>query len=174
MGARLHALVALLVPLVTLVTSPAFAQQNNKFYEPTFSAMPVAERPAELRDARDLINHENQALRLRADVWARVAPCPKRKPRENCLTSVATEGRVFIGPIWFDDALAGFDIEKLWLLRKGEIWSTTQLRKLADNKIEFSNGPPWAANQPVDVVIKLKGISELLQIRYRNLYPMAS
>lgn len=171
MGARL---LALLVPLVVLITSPAIAQENNKFYEPTFSAMPVAERPAELRDARDLINHENQALRLRADVWARVAPCPKRKPRENCLISTATEGRIFIGPIWFDDALAGFEIEKLWLLRKGETWSTTQLRKLADNKIEFSNGPPWAANQPVDVVIKLKGISELLQIRYRNLYPMAS
>ena len=171
--ANLRRSIGAMIALAGLIGSPVLAQMNDRFYDPSKSAVPVAQRPAELREALDMIKHEDQALRLRADIWARVAPCPKSKPRDSCFVSTATEGRIYIGPFWFDDPLPGFEIERLWLLRQGEFWSTTEVRKSADNKFEFSKGPAWAVQQPVDVVVKLRGVKDLLQVRFRTLYPVS-
>ena len=151
--------------------SPLHAQMNNRLDSPS-SAMPESERPAELKDARDTLTADGQALRLRADVWVKVAPCPNTKPRDNCFKPASSGGRLFMA-LWGETAMTGFEIEKVWLLRKGEIWSTTELRKQPDNKLEFSGGPAWKPHEPVDVVVKVRGVNELLQTRFKTLYPVS-
>lgn len=155
------------------LSAPAFTPAvNAQTYslDPLAWAVPVAQRPPELQAAKDMILRDSQGVRLRAEVWVLVNPCPNKKPSENCLVRTETQGRFFIGPVWDDVVIPGLEVEKLWLLHKGGVWSTDKVRRASDGNFEFEQGPPLPGNTNIDVVVKLRGAAELLQIRYRTVY----
>ncbi len=171
---RSTTLIALAGLLLALCGPAGLQAQQNSFADPLGTAVPVIDRPAELREARDLLTKDGTGLRLRAEVWVRVEPCPNKKPRDNCTTPTQTQGRVFIGPVWDDRPIAGLEIEQLWLLHKSGVWSTQSLKKTSDHQIEFSGGPVLPSASPVDVLVKIRDLPGLLQIRYRTVYPRAA
>lgn len=161
--------VATLAALSSLGLAPAANAQTYSL-DPLAWAVPVAQRPPELQAAKDLIVKDDQRLRLRAEVWVWVDPCPNKKRRENCLIRTETQGRVFIGPFWYDRVLPGLEVEKLWLLHKGGVWSTDKIRRASDGNFEFEQGPPLPGNTNIDVLVKVRGVTDLLQVRYRTVY----
>ena len=164
-----------LAGLVISLSGPAVIHaQQNSYADPLGTAMPTNDRPAELREARDLLTKDGTGLRLRAEVWVRVEPCPNKKPSANCTKPTQTQGRVFIGPVWEDRPIAGLEVEQLWLLHKSGVWSTRELKINPDHQIEFTGGPVLPSASPVDVVVKIRDLPGLLQIRYRTVYPRAS
>ncbi len=159
--------------LTLFATTGSFAQGNYSL-DPLGTAVPIGERPAELRDAQDLLTKDGTGLRLRAEVWVRVEPCPNKKPRENCSVATQSQGRLFVGPVWNDQPIASLEVEQVWLLHKGGVWSTRSMRKTADHYIEFSGGPVLPTSAPVDVLVKIRDLPGLLQIRYRTVYQRAA
>jgi hypothetical protein len=157
------------VTLGVLAFAPSVSGQTYSL-DPLAWAVPIAQRPPELQAAKDLILRGNQGLRLRAEVWVLVDPCPKKKPGEHCLVRTETQGRFFVGPVWDDVVIPDLEVEKLWLLHKGGVWSTDTVRRASDGNFEFEKGPPLPGNTNIDVIVKLRGSTELLQIRYRTVY----
>ncbi len=168
------ALSSICLALLLLTPAIAFAQNNSYSLDPLGTAVPISERPVELRDAQDMLTKDGTGLRLRAEVWVRVDSCQNKKPRDTCNKTTESQGRIFVGPIWDDRPIGNLEVEQLWLLHKGGVWSTQNLRRTADNYLEFSGGPVLPTPSAVDVLIKIRDLPGLLQIRYRTVYPRAA
>ena len=156
---------ALLVTSLLSVSAIAHdSAQTPRFHEPLLWAMPVAQRPDSLKSAQDMVTVEGQGIRLRAEVWLRVEPCAVGKSRAPCPKPVGTEGRMFLGPIWEETRLSQYEVEQVWLLSKDQVWTTESVHKNASGQFEFSGGPVWPNMAPVDVVVKLRNVPQLLQV----------
>ncbi len=167
------AMISSCLALLLLAPTGSFSQQGYSL-DPLGTAVPISERPPELREAQDLLTKDGTGLRLRAEVWVRFEPCPNKKPRDNCNTATQSQGRLFVGPVWNDHPIGNLEVEQVWLLHKGGVWSTRSLRKTADHYIEFSGGPVLPTSAPVDVLVKIRDLPGLLQVRYRTVYPRAA
>lgn len=133
-------------------------------------AVPEAERPAELKGARDVVSVDGVALRLRTELWLPARDCPPKRKDPSCAPTEGLAGRVYVGGLWEDKPLPGYEIESLWLLRKGAVWQAPVLDRRSDLQVAFADGPVWPTMEPLDVVVRLKGVEGLLQLQYRTPY----
>lgn len=133
-------------------------------------AVPDEDRPAELKGARDVLAVAGIPLRLRTEIWLPARDCPPRRKDPSCAPTDGIAGRVYVGGLWEDHPLPGYEIESLWLLRKGAVWQAPSLQRRSDLQVEFAGGPVWPTMEPVDVVVKLRGVEGLLQLQYRTPY----
>jgi hypothetical protein len=162
---------ASLLAMTGLATEVAHAQMMDGSPRAMAWAVPEADRPDELKGARDVLSVNGQPLRLRVQTWIDAVRCPGKASDRAACPAGGIAGRVFVGPLWGDDVpLPQYEIEQLWLLRAGARWNTTVLRQTADHQFEFSAGPAWPTMEPIDVIVKLRGVDGLLQLPYRTAY----
>jgi hypothetical protein len=153
---------------------PASAQMGS-LADPLATAVPADQRPVELRGAKDMIRGGNaESARLYVDLAKPATACgkPGAKVRAGakCAQTGALRGRVRVGDVWSNNAVAWGDVERLWLLHSRGVWSTDKLRRVDAGLFEFDGGPDWPAMEPVDVVVRIKGSTDLLQVRFQRPY----
>lgn len=160
-----------LVVLATMMPKSVVAQTYS--IAPLAWAVPIDQRPAELQAAQDFVVNGGQQVRLSAEVWVVVDACPKKKSRETCLVKTETQGRLAVDSVWYNQKAAGVELEQIWLLHKGGVWSTKKLTKTADGGFAFGEAPPLPGQTAVDVIVKIRDAPDLLQTRYRTMYQRA-
>jgi hypothetical protein len=149
--------------IVGAVGGIAHAQQIGSL-DPISSAVPADRREGALRDARDTVpGLSGKGIRIRAEVW---------------LKDNQVQGNFYPGEYWHDVTAAasasgtGYEVEQVWLLHASGVWTSSQVRRNASSgEFEFFGAPAYPAMSPVDVVVKFRGIDQLVQVRYRLIYP---
>jgi hypothetical protein len=183
MRSKLTAISFAILSLLSLLFSGAQAQTSGgstgtapgMSMDPLGWAVSAKDRPDPLRDAKDMVTQETVGMRLRAEVWVRAEPCKTGGAVRNCPKSLDTQGRFFIGPLWHDVPLGTVQVEELWLTwrdRHGtaQSWHTRELVRSDDHRFAFVGAPSLPQGTPVDVIVRLRGVADLLQVRYRTAY----
>lgn len=159
---------AALLGAVLLLGAAGAARAQMNYGDPLSTAVPNDQRPEELRSAVDVTKRDSKSLRLYAALRKPSSCAPNKK---KCVEKAGLAGLIHAGDVWENDKVVAVEFEKIWLLSKAGIWSSPDQPKLdASNKAIIADGPNWPALEPVDVIAKIKGADQLLQVRFQRPY----